>query len=123
MPKILIVEDEQVSAEKCEERLLRENFEVETARSAEQGMELLRRTNPDLVLLDILLPKGNGFLFLERMKKTGLASTPVIAFSDYEDPEIEHRAKDRGVNYCVVRRNYTFNRIIDKVKEVLNKTI
>lgn len=123
MRKILIIKDEQVLAEKCREKLLQEDFEVQIARSAEEGLELLRRENPDLVLLDILLPKGNATYFLQKMKKSSMAATPVIAFSDYDDPEIKFQAKDLGAEHYVVRKNLTFNRIINKIKEVSSKSL
>lgn len=123
MNKILIVEDEEMLAEMYEEKFLEEDFEVEVARSAEQGLELLKRTNPDIVLLDILLPKGNGIYFLRKMKDTDLALTPVIAFSNYNEPETKHQAKDLGVEEYLLKTDYTPDQIVDKVKKTLRKKL
>lgn len=123
MDKILIIENEEALVREFENKFLQADFDVEIARSAEQGLELLKRKNPDIVLLDVLLPKGNGIHFLKRMKKSDFASTSVIAFSEYSDPEIKHQAKDLGADHYLIRRNYTVKQIVKKVKEILNKTL
>jgi len=122
MNKILIIEDEEMLAEMYEKKFLQENFEVIVARSAEQGLELLRREAPDLILLDILLPKGNGIYFLEEMRETDFSNTPVVAFSNYNEPETKHQAKDLGVKEYLIKTNYTPNQIVEKVKNNLNKS-
>lgn len=120
MSKILIVEDEQMLIEMYEEKFTQEGFEVDTARSAEQGLEMLKRGAPDLVLLDILLPKGSGIYFLKQMKKTDFASIPVVAFSNYNDPETKHQAKQLGVEDYLIKTDYTPDEVIEKVKDTLN---
>lgn len=123
MNKILIIEDEEMLAEMYEEKFLQEDFEVKIAGSAEQGVEMLKRENPDLVLLDILLPKGNGIYFLEEMQETDFANIPVIAFSNYNDPTTKHQARDLGVEEYLIKTNYTPDQIVQKVKDTLNKSL
>lgn len=119
MSKILIVEDERMLIEMYQEKFTQEGFEVDLARSAEQGLELVKK-NPDLVLLDILLPKGNGIYFLKQMKKTDFASIPVVAFSNYNDPGTKHRAKELGVKDYLIKTNYTPDQVVEKVKDTLS---
>jgi len=123
MNKILIVEDEEMLAEMYEQKFLQEDFDVKVARSAEQGLEMLKRENPDLVLLDILLPEGNGTYFLEKMNETDLANTPVVVFSNYNDPKTKHQARDLGVEKYLIKTNYTPDQIVEEVEDTLNKSL
>ena len=56
------------------------------------------------------------------MKETDFSYLPVIAFSDYNEPETKHQAKDLGVSTYLVKTNYTTKQIIEKIKNKLNKT-
>jgi histidine triad (HIT) family protein len=69
MPKILIIEDDNFLRLALEKKLKKEGFEVVTASDGEEGLQKIITELPDLVLLDIILPKKTGFGFLEDLKK------------------------------------------------------
>lgn len=121
MKKILIIEDEEALAEMYRKEFLQNDFEVKVARSAEQGLGLLKREKPDLVLLDVLLPKGKSIYFLEKMNESDLSFVPVVAFSNYEIPEVKHQVKDLGVEKYLVKTNHTPKQIVEKTKNILTK--
>jgi DNA-binding response OmpR family regulator len=73
---ILLIEDERAISEPLTAALGREGFDVILAETAEAGMELFERRTPDLVLLDVMLPDGDGRDLLRRMRET--SRTPVI---------------------------------------------
>ena len=63
MKKILIVEDEKILGEMYKEKFTQAGFEVSLAIEAKEGIELVEKEKPDLILLDILLPRENGIFF------------------------------------------------------------
>ena len=120
--KILIIEDEKVLAEMYKDKFIQAGFEVILAYSSEDALKVLQKEKPDLILLDILLPRINGIGFLTRIKKDpGLSLIPVIAFSNYDDAETKGEALRLGVKDYLIKTNYTPQEIIDKVKTYLAK--
>jgi len=118
--KILIVEDEKILGEMYKDTFSHAGFEIVLADSAEQGMEMLSEIKPDLILLDILLPRMNGVGFLGWLKnQPELSSIPVIAFSNYDDLPTKKEALDLGVKDYLIKTNYTPQEIIEKVKSYL----
>lgn len=76
---ILIADDDPRFLGALRTRLVAEGFEVSTAQDAYQAIDLARRTRPDLLVLDVNMPAGNGFSVQERLKNiAGLQETPVI---------------------------------------------
>ena len=94
MKKILIIEDEKILSDMYQEKFSRAGFEVSVAYDAEEGLVLAKKEKPDLIILDILLPKANGVSFLEKLRKTPEGSSvTVIAFSNYDDPDMKKKAQ------------------------------
>ena len=69
MKKILIIEDDSFLSEMYSTKLIQEGFETEIAINGKQGMDKIKNIKPDLILLDIVLPKMDGFEILESVKK------------------------------------------------------
>ena len=121
MKKILIIEDEKILGEMYRHKFIRSGFEVIWAEGAKEGMELAKKEKPDLILLDILLPKENGIFFLQKMKKdSAVNSIPVVVFSNFDDPETKKTAKSLGVKNYLIKTNYTPQEIVEKVKGYLS---
>lgn len=122
MKKILIVEDEKILAEMYKDKFTQGGFEVILALSAEEGFELIHKEKPDLILLDILLPKENGIGFLAKLRKDSqFAETPVVAFSNYDDPITKREAFKLGVKAYLIKTSYTPQEIVEKIKDYLIK--
>jgi len=118
--KILLIEDEKVLVEMYKDKFDKEGFEILLAFDSKEGLRLAKKEKPDLVILDILLPKENGISFLEwQSKDPEISSIPVIVFSNYDDPETKKKAKELGVKEYLIKANYTPNRIVEKVKSYL----
>lgn len=95
--KILIIEDDQDMRRGLNLRLRASNYETAFASDAVMALSVAKKERPDLILLDLGLPGGDGFLVLERMKNMGLlASTPVIVISARDPKTNEKRALDAG---------------------------
>ena len=119
MKKILIIEDEIVLAEMYKEKLEKEGFEVFLTSEIEEGIEIAKKERPDLILLDILLPRENGVSFLEKIKKEEIKDIPIVAFSNYDDPATKKRAFELGVKEYLIKANYTPGEIVEKIKNYL----
>lgn len=120
MPKILIVEDEKLLVEMYRDKLLQEGFEVVLAYSAEEGIEAALKEKPDLILLDILLPRANGIGFLKKLRENPkTASMTVVAFSNYDDPKARKEALELGAKEYLIKTNYTPPEIVAKIKKYL----
>lgn len=118
--KILIVEDEKILIKMYQEKFEQAGFAVVSAFDSESGLDLAKNEKPDIVILDILLPQNNGLFFLEQAKKEkGLASTPIIAFSNYDDPKTIQRAKELGAKDYLIKTNYTPDEIVAKVSALV----
>lgn len=119
--KILIVEDESSLQASLKEFLSMENFEALSAFNGDEGIKMAQEENPDLILLDIVLPKKNGFEVLEFIRKNKKTEKiPVILLTNMESAEDVNRAFDLGVTTYLVKSSYTLEDIVKKIKETLN---
>lgn len=95
--KILIIEDDHDVLRGLNVRLRASNYETAFATDAVMALSIAKKEAPDLILLDLGLPGGDGFVVLERMRNVGLlASTPVIVISARDPKTNERRALDAG---------------------------
>lgn len=121
MPKkILIIEDEKVLSDMYQEKLTQVGYDVMCAQTSQQGYELLKKQRPDLIILDILLPKENGICFLKRLRKNpDFADIRVLAFSNYDDPETKKEARKLGVLDYLIKTSYTPKQMVERIKTYL----
>lgn len=96
--KILIIEDDQDLRRGLNIRLRAGNYDTAFAADAVMALSVAKKEAPDLILLDLGLPGGDGFMVLDRMKNiASLACTPVIVLSARDPKTNEKRALDAGV--------------------------
>ncbi len=122
MAKILIIEDEKALQETLGKILEKKGFTVVPAFDGEVGLELTANEKPDLVLLDLMMPKMNGFDYLVAMKKNpAIASTPVIVLTNSDSTEHIQKVIDAGATTYLVKSNYSLEEVVQKVEAVLAK--
>jgi DNA-binding response OmpR family regulator len=122
MAKILIIEDEKILAEMYREKFIKAGFNVFLAFDAKEGFKITKRERPDLILLDILLPKEDGISYLKWLKNEAkISSIPVIAFSNYDDPKTKKEALELGVKDYIIKANYTPEELVKKIKDYLKE--
>ena len=120
MVKILVVEDEPMLREMYTRKLSQSGLEVISANDAEQGLKMVEQEKPDIILLDILLPKKNGIYVLEQLRSNPKTSQmKVIAFSNYNDPSTRRQAKELNVLDYLIKTDYTPQEIVKKIKSYL----
>lgn len=120
--KIFIVEDEDVLLKVLQEKFEKEKFSVSTAINGEGVVEMVRRDRPDLILLDLILPKKNGFEVLTELKiDPELKDIPVIVLSNLgQDEDIKHAFSLGAVDY-LVKAQHPLNEVVEKVNTYLLK--
>lgn len=116
--KILIAEDEKSIAKALQIKLSLSGFEVEIAANGEEALALMKNKKFDLLLLDIMMPKMDGFSVMEEMKKSK-NKTPIIILSNLSQEDDSSRAKDLGAVDFFIKSNTPLADIIVKVKKYL----
>ncbi|MBI2121353.1 MAG: response regulator, partial [Candidatus Wildermuthbacteria bacterium] len=107
MKKILFVEDESALQKTLGDALIREGYEVISVLDGEIGLRLAAEKMPDLILLDLVLPKLNGFEVLAELKKNpATVSIPVIVLTNLENMEDIQRVLELGARTYLVKSNY-----------------
>jgi DNA-binding response OmpR family regulator len=118
MKKILVAEDEQALSEALSLKLEHEGFETARAEDGEKAIELITAGGIDLVILDLIMPKIDGFGVLEEMKERGL-HTPVIVASNLSQKEDEAKAKSLGAKDYFIKSNVPISELVEKVKAII----
>lgn len=116
MKKIIIVEDEEILKNLLHKKLTAEGYQVDVAEDGEEGLSKIRADKPDLILLDIIMPKMNGIEMLEEMVKDDLLKDiPVIVVSNSGQPVEIDRAQKLGARDWLVKTEFEPQEVIDKV--------
>ena len=116
--KILIIEDEVSLAEILGEKLKSENFEVNIATDGEAGLVAARQYRPDVILLDLILPKKHGLEVLADLKADEeLKSIPVVVFSNLDSDLNIQNALGLGAADYLVKAQFTPQEIVEKIKK------
>ena len=102
--KILVIEDEPVAQADLQARLKANGYTVALAADAASALTVVNRERPDLIVLDLGLPAGDGFLVLERLHKIEtLAAIPVLVVTGRSDPETRKRVEAMGIAPVLVK--------------------
>jgi len=122
MKKILLIEDEPTLQKAIGRYLEQEGYEIENALDGDIGLEIAKRNKPDLILLDIILPKKDGFEVLKELKEDETTKDiPVIILTNLEGDSDVEKALSLGATTYLVKANYRLEEISKKIKETLNQ--
>lgn len=121
-PKLVIIEDEPLLLKALNIELLDGGFQIYSALDGERGLELIYKEKPDLVLLDMVLPKISGFEVLARIKKDPLLKNiPVIALSNRDQKQEQEQAFELGADDYFIKSNTDLTQLTNKLKSCLSK--
>jgi len=119
---ILLVDDDLLFQRTYRAHLTDEGYDVRLASDGEQALEQMQASPPDLVLLDLLLPRTSGYDVLERMRANpALAKIPVIVLSNRGEPEDLKRGAELGATDYFVKFNARPKEVLWKIRQVLAK--
>lgn len=115
--RVLLVDDDADIIESLRLALEANGYEVLIARDGNQGLALTERESPDLVILDMMMPRRSGFLVLERLRRTQEDSPPVIMITANEGNRHKAYAEMLGVD-DYFRKPFPMDRLLDSVKRL-----
>lgn len=115
LKKIFIIEDEMPMARPLKLKLEKSGFEVKLALNGEEALEILSKENFDFIILDLVIPKINGFRILSEMKIKGI-NIPIIVLSNLSQLEDIKTAKELGARDYFVKSNVTVANVVEYVK-------
>ncbi|MFA5355721.1 MAG: response regulator [Candidatus Paceibacterota bacterium] len=121
MAKILLIEDEEIMIGLLQKKLVQSGYEVIVARNGLEGMDAMRKEKPDLVLLDIIMPKMTGFDVMEKKNEDKeIRDIPVIIISNSGQPVEIDKAKRMGVRDWLIKTEFDPQEVLEKVKKQIN---
>lgn len=120
--KILLVEDDTFFREFYAAKLKEEGMEVEVASDGEEGLDKVSKVKPDLILLDIIMPKKDGFEVLAALSQNAtLKKIPVIVFSTLGQESDVEKAKKLGASDYINKSFFDFENLKTKIKALSQK--
>jgi DNA-binding response OmpR family regulator len=123
MTKIAIIEDDAAIHQMYRMKFETEGFDVQLASNGKSGIELVKKFNPDIVLLDLQMPEVDGLEALRAIRSSKQnKQTPVIILTNLGEEESPKELKDLGANGYIVKADYTPRQVVLKVKETLEAT-
>lgn len=118
--KILLVEDDIALAAVYRSRLELEDFEIYEVNNGEQALQAAKEFQPDLILLDAMMPKISGFDVLDILRHTPeTANIRVIMLTALSQPKDKERAESLGVDDYLVKSQVVIGDVVDRVKHHL----
>lgn len=121
--KILIIEDEKIQADAIKEKLLNEGFDVFVANDGFEGVKLALSVKPDLILLDLLLPKLDGLSVLRRIRDDNWGlNANVIVLSNLSNPNEVTKGINIGLNdisQYMVKTDWSLDELVIEIKKRL----
>jgi len=119
--KILIIEDDSILQKALQEFLIAEGFETLSALDGEEGVKIGKEKKPDLILLDIILPKMDGYEVLKAMKSDeSTKNIPIILLTNLGSLNDVEKALGLGATTYLIKADYKLEEVAKKIKEVLN---
>lgn len=118
--KILIVDDDYEIVDSLRYALEDQGYTVIIARDGNQGLALAEREEPDLMILDMMMPKRSGFLVLEKLRRTRETLLPVIMITGNEGSRHKAYAELLGVS-DYIRKPFAMDRLLQSVADLLGQ--
>lgn len=116
--RILLVDDDQEIVESMRIALESKGYQVIVARDGNQGLALAEREDPDLIILDMMMPKRSGFLVLEKLRRTRRVPVRVIMITANEGSRHKAYAEMLGVD-DYIRKPFAMDRLLESVGRLL----
>ncbi len=121
--KVLIIEDDKFLRELAAQKLEKEGFSVAGATNGQEGIDLLEKESPNVIILDLILPGMDGFEVLRKVRtESNFKTIPIIILSNLGQEEDIQKAKGLGATDYLIKAHFSFGEIIKKINEVVGVT-
>lgn len=122
--KILIVEDDQFLQKILMTKFLKEGFDARGAVDGEEALKAVADDLPMIILLDLIMPKMNGFEVLAELRRDpATKNVPVVVMSNLAQEEDIVRARSLGADDFMVKANFSIHEVVQRVKETYAKSV
>ena len=122
MAKILFIEDDPLIIKIYTTRLTADGFQVFSAENGEDGLKIAEQELPNLVVLDIMMPKIDGFGVLEKLRiHDHLKNIPILIYSNLAQEGEIARALKMGATEFIIKANLSPTEMVNKIKQYLQK--
>jgi DNA-binding response OmpR family regulator len=119
--KILLIEDDPFLSSMYSTKFEMENFAVLAAVDGEKGLKLALNENPDIILLDIIMPKMNGFEVLEKLRDNAVTKDiPVILLTNLNQKDEIEKGMTLGATDYLIKAHFMPSEVVDKIKKVIS---
>lgn len=118
--RVLVVDDDDEILDSLRTALDARGYDVLLAHDGTEGLSRVERDAPDLVILDVVMPRRSGFTVLERLHQRRTGTPPVIMMTANEDPRHREFAESRGVN-GYVHKPFDMDEVLELVDTLLKK--
>jgi DNA-binding response OmpR family regulator len=120
--KILFIEDESALQKTLGDVLTQEGYKMISALNGEIGLKLAKTKKPDLILLDLILPKLHGLEVLKKLKEDEeTRDIPVIVLTNIENLNEVDKAIELGATTYLVKAQYSLEEVVEKIKKALSR--
>ncbi|OGY42216.1 MAG: hypothetical protein A2Y67_01725 [Candidatus Buchananbacteria bacterium RBG_13_39_9] len=120
--KILLIEDDSFLVEMYTTKFELEGFAVVAAEDGKKGLDMIKSENPDIILLDILMPKMDGFAVLDAMKKDKeMADIPVVLLTNLGQKDDVKKGFEKGAVGYLIKAHFMPSEVVDKIKKILKE--
>lgn len=120
-PKILIIDDDPFIADMYVIKFKDEHFDVATASNGKDGLKKIKEFDPDVVLIDVVMPDMDGFHVLEELKKRGGKQYKIIMLTNLGQKEDVERGIGLGAIDYMVKAHFTPSEVVERVRGLLKK--
>ncbi len=118
--KILVVDDNQFYLQIIESELKKLGCEVFTAQDGEKALSIADKELPDLILIDLILPKVDGFEVIEKLSKNkDLNDSKIIVFSQLSQQEDIDKVKKLGADAYMIKKDFSVKELVDKIESMI----
>lgn len=120
--KVLIIEDDSFISDMYRIKLESEGFDVIVAPDGLQGLDAAGKEHPDLILLDVVMPKMDGFTVLQNLKgNPEIQKIPVVMLTNLGQKDSVEKGLKLGAQDYIIKAHFTPLEVVDKVKSYLSK--
>lgn len=117
---ILLVEDDEMLHTMYTQKFTKEGYDVKSAFNGAEGIQMAEEHQPSVILLDIIMPKMDGFVALKKLKKNDATKDiPVILLTNLGQEEDIRKGRELGATDYFIKANHTPREVVEKVKEVM----
>lgn len=122
MAKVLLIEDDPLIYRLYKKLFTLEKFEIQLAQNGQEGLDKLKTFQPDIILLDIMMPTMNGLEVLSKLKsEPSTKDIPVVVLTNIADMNITNRAISAGAVQCIIKSQTDPSEVVSSVRGVLHR--